>query len=595
MSHAAANPILRLAADPDDRQAWGAAVEVYGNLCWRIALHMLHNEDAAADAVQDSLLAVRAAARRFRTGADPDAAAVAWVARIAVNTCHNHRRRRHAAAPLPVDLPAPLPVEDDEALPQLQAALADLPANLREAVELRYLASLDYEQVGTALGIAPGAARVRVHRGVEALRGLLDRRGVAMSGLALAGLLDHLAESAVPVPSAGLTAGWNAAALPPVAAATAISTGVLITMSSLIVAAGIVLTLTLSEQTPPTPPPAPAPVPVPTPVQVDEALVWFSQQQQADGSWTLQVGKPAGEGERILSTSLATLTFLGAGYEAESTSQYLRVVKPAITWLAAHRPGQEASTALVAMRTMVLSENFAMTGTPRYRAAAEAAVADLLTRRAGQGWSKTVDDHDTDTQTTVLAAMAIKSAQGAGIEVGKTLDQLREWVSHTWQVRVAGTGFPARTAIFDVAVGPETNDVAGMIVAIFTAANTDWSDPAWLPLAERSTVSPFAAGNGTAADPLKVWLTQLAALQVGGNAWTRQQQERPKLATLLQECIAAGDIGGAAYAQLGQEVHYRFQRFQAINDPATKHTFKLVMPDGTEVEAKPAPPAPPTF
>jgi RNA polymerase sigma-70 factor (ECF subfamily) len=55
----------------------------------------------------------------------------------------------------------------------LDEALAELPESQREAVELRVVHDLSYEQVGTALGTTPRAARVRVHRGLVALRAQL--------------------------------------------------------------------------------------------------------------------------------------------------------------------------------------------------------------------------------------------------------------------------------------------------------------------------------------------------------------------------------------------------------------------------------------
>jgi RNA polymerase sigma-70 factor, ECF subfamily len=45
-----------------------------------------------------------------------------------------------------------------------------LPESQREAVRLRVIEDLDYDRVADALGTSPTAARVRVHRGLEALR-----------------------------------------------------------------------------------------------------------------------------------------------------------------------------------------------------------------------------------------------------------------------------------------------------------------------------------------------------------------------------------------------------------------------------------------
>jgi RNA polymerase sigma-70 factor (ECF subfamily) len=53
-------------------------------------------------------------------------------------------------------------------------ALEALPEGQRTAVELRIVDDLSYEQVGETLGTTSRAARVRVHRGLRALRSRLD-------------------------------------------------------------------------------------------------------------------------------------------------------------------------------------------------------------------------------------------------------------------------------------------------------------------------------------------------------------------------------------------------------------------------------------
>jgi RNA polymerase sigma factor (sigma-70 family) len=65
----------------------------------------------------------------------------------------------------------PVKVEPAESwLDGLDEALDELPDSQREAICLRVLADLDYEGVAEALGTTPRAARVRVSRGLAALR-----------------------------------------------------------------------------------------------------------------------------------------------------------------------------------------------------------------------------------------------------------------------------------------------------------------------------------------------------------------------------------------------------------------------------------------
>ena len=65
----------------------------------------------------------------------------------------------------------PAQVEPAEAwLDGLDEAFDELPESQREAIRLRVVADLDYDGVADALGTTPSAARVRVSRGLAALR-----------------------------------------------------------------------------------------------------------------------------------------------------------------------------------------------------------------------------------------------------------------------------------------------------------------------------------------------------------------------------------------------------------------------------------------
>jgi RNA polymerase sigma factor (sigma-70 family) len=62
------------------------------------------------------------------------------------------------------------PEPDESWLEGVDAALAQLPAGQREAIELRVLGDLDYGRAAERLDTTPAAVRVRVHRGLAALR-----------------------------------------------------------------------------------------------------------------------------------------------------------------------------------------------------------------------------------------------------------------------------------------------------------------------------------------------------------------------------------------------------------------------------------------
>jgi RNA polymerase sigma factor (sigma-70 family) len=138
--------------------------------------------------------------------------------------------------------------------PLLDEAINQLNAPDRAAIMLRFFEQRDLRAVGVALGSNEDAAQKRVSRALEKLRGLLVRRGVALSGTALASLLATEAVTAAP---AGLAASVSASALAGSAAASgaAFTLLKLMTMTKLktlavsaVVVAGVGTTLVLEHR-----------------------------------------------------------------------------------------------------------------------------------------------------------------------------------------------------------------------------------------------------------------------------------------------------------------------------------------------------------
>src|SRR4029077_9952786 len=67
------------------------------------------------------------------------------------------------------------------------------------AVLLRFYQKKSFSEVGQQLGISEEAAKKRVHRTVDRLRGILTRRGVSLGATVLASLLVEKAVQAAPI------------------------------------------------------------------------------------------------------------------------------------------------------------------------------------------------------------------------------------------------------------------------------------------------------------------------------------------------------------------------------------------------------------
>ena len=145
-------------------------------------------------------------------------------------------------------------VEDPRLASALDAAMAELPSEDRNAVLLRFFQGKPLKDVGAALGINEDAARMRVSRALDRLHGLLKQRGVTLSVAALGTALAAQAVTAVP---AGLAASIAATALATAAAGGGIAATLakLMTMTKVklgiigvIAVAGVVAPLVIQRQ-----------------------------------------------------------------------------------------------------------------------------------------------------------------------------------------------------------------------------------------------------------------------------------------------------------------------------------------------------------
>ena len=83
--------------------------------------------------------------------------------------------------------------------PLLDGAMAELGARDRDAVVLRFFNGKSLAEVGVALGLSEDAAKMRIHRALEKLRKLFQRRGVTLTTASIAGALSANAVQAAPV------------------------------------------------------------------------------------------------------------------------------------------------------------------------------------------------------------------------------------------------------------------------------------------------------------------------------------------------------------------------------------------------------------
>jgi RNA polymerase sigma-70 factor (ECF subfamily) len=169
-----------------DLQAFDEIYERFGEMIFNLALRLAGNREEAADLTQEIFLRIY----RHLGSFGGRSTLKTWVFRIAINHCRD-RLSRHYPATQSIDDepeegsgvtiadpgrgPEELAVAADEGR-RVMEGLAKVPPVFREAVALRDLEGLSYEEIAEVLGVRVGTVRSRIARGREQLRILLEKQ-----------------------------------------------------------------------------------------------------------------------------------------------------------------------------------------------------------------------------------------------------------------------------------------------------------------------------------------------------------------------------------------------------------------------------------
>lgn len=145
---------------------------------FRVALGILKDEDAAADAAQDTFIK----AIRGLDGFRGEASFRTWLLRIAANEARGFLRKRGRRRETELEVAGPVAMSQETAEDALQATqetdrvkalLEELPEKQKQAVTLRIFEGLSFREVGALIGSSEGAARVNYHHGIRKIREML--------------------------------------------------------------------------------------------------------------------------------------------------------------------------------------------------------------------------------------------------------------------------------------------------------------------------------------------------------------------------------------------------------------------------------------
>lgn len=183
------NPDLDLALRHryGDGAAFEEVYERFASMIWNLAFRMAGDAARADDYTQEVFLRIYRHLGRF----NGRSTLKTWIYRVTLNHCRSRlSRRRFFFQPLAeeqgddepaVQLPDPGRGPESQTLAKdaervLRRALAQVKPVFREAVILRDLEELSYEEIAEVLGIRIGTVRSRIARGRDQLRLVLEKQ-----------------------------------------------------------------------------------------------------------------------------------------------------------------------------------------------------------------------------------------------------------------------------------------------------------------------------------------------------------------------------------------------------------------------------------
>ena len=177
--------LVRLAQGGDTR-AFDELVRRYSSKVYRLAYKILHHEEDAAEALQDTFLSAYRGLPNFKA----QSTFSTWLYRIATNASlmrYRKRRANHISLEQsqledgePLELPdwSRQPLEElltEETREAMEEGVRRLPDDLRTVFVLRDLQELSNADVADVLHLSVAAVKSRLHRARISLRGFLSR------------------------------------------------------------------------------------------------------------------------------------------------------------------------------------------------------------------------------------------------------------------------------------------------------------------------------------------------------------------------------------------------------------------------------------
>ncbi len=193
---------LIIAAQRGDLESFNLLILRYQNLLFGIALRLLNDEDAAADAVQEALIS---AFRRFDTFRGDSLRS--WLARVVVNACYDEMRKKRRQHSVPLEqfnsdgeeIETSYWLIDPESDPETQFESFELESAIQKSLDklqpiyrlmlvLVDIEGLSYEEAALAAHVPVGTVKSRLARARSQMQKSLQGAGRTITSFISSGV-----------------------------------------------------------------------------------------------------------------------------------------------------------------------------------------------------------------------------------------------------------------------------------------------------------------------------------------------------------------------------------------------------------------------
>ena len=190
--------LLREFVRSRSEDAFSRLVERHLRMVLSAARRMSGDDHLAQDVTQNVFTMFAQKARDIR----PPQVVGGWLynttRHLAMHAVRGERRRREREEAAIAMQSQETNAETGRVLEELEPAMAELDADDRDTLVLRYLEDRNLREVGDEFGISEDAARMRANRALEKLRTVLSRKGVTVTSVLLGTALVSSTSSAAP-------------------------------------------------------------------------------------------------------------------------------------------------------------------------------------------------------------------------------------------------------------------------------------------------------------------------------------------------------------------------------------------------------------